>query len=119
MESTLEHHFNAELKIAKEAIKENNSDRAWYYLSRAHILGQFYTIPHLKTHYWMFILSVKTFNIKEIKGQITRLILAAPGSLLNKAPSGNTGLSNVGIFKPMPIPDDLQNILDESKNKIN
>jgi len=40
------------------------------------------------------------------------VLLAAPGSWLGRAPLGNTGGANVGIFTPMAIPEDLQRMLD-------
>ncbi|MNT47969.1 hypothetical protein D3C72_1847260 [compost metagenome] len=59
----------------------------------------------------MFKLGLAVQNFREALGQIPRLILAAPGSALGRAPLGNTGRSAVGIFTPMPIPDDLRRIL--------
>jgi len=48
---------------------------------------------------------------REVLGQLSRIIVAAPGSWLGRAPLGNTGGANVGILTPMSIPDDLQAIL--------
>lgn len=104
-------HFNLELSLSRLAEKSNDYETAWKHLARAHILGQYFAWPHVQTHLLMFRLGFKTHNTKEILGQIPRLILAAPGSWLKRAPKGNTGLSNVGIFQPMEIPDDLKKIL--------
>jgi hypothetical protein len=60
----------------------------------------------------MFVLSLRTLNLKEAVGQIPRLLLAIPGSLLRKAPRGYVGTVRAGIFEPMPISDDLKKILD-------
>ena len=51
-------------------------------------------------------------DLGEVAGQIPRILLAAPGTWLGRAPVGNTGGAAVGIFQPMPIAEDLQRILD-------
>lgn len=113
MRPKLREHFESELQQARQAIAGTDNSLVWNGLARAHILGQFDVGPHLRVHIWMFLFALKTLNTREIFGQIPRLLLAAPGSLFKKAPRGNTGLSDVGIFQPMNIPEDLQSILNE------
>jgi hypothetical protein len=48
---------------------------------------------------------------REVVGQLVRILVAAPGSWLGRAPLGNTGGSNVGILTQMPLPEDLRAIL--------
>lgn len=108
MNQNLKDKFYAEIFISEQA---QHLEEKWLHLGRAHILSQFHAWPHFYIHWKMFQLAVKTFTIKEILGQIPRLILAIPGSLTKKAPKGNTGLSNVGIFTPMTIPNDLEEFL--------
>lgn len=99
----------------KKAQDESNSDTiktAWQHLERAHILSQSFAISHVYVHWRMFILAIRTKDFRELVGQIPRLLLAGPGSLFNRAPRGNTGRSNVGIFTPMEIPEDLEGILE-------
>lgn len=112
MSPTVREHFNLELSLARLAEKSSDFKTAWKHLARAHIIGQYFAGPHLLTHVLMFRLGCKTHNLSEILGQIPRLILAAPGSWFKKAPKGNTGLSNVGIFQPLEIPDDLKQLLN-------
>ncbi len=52
-------------------------------------------------------------DAREILGQLLRLVLAAPASWFGLVPWGNTGGANVPMFKPMPIPDDLTQVLRE------
>jgi hypothetical protein len=66
----------------------------------------------------MFAFAWRRRNFREWAGQIPRLLLAAPGSWLGRAPLGNTGGANVGIFTPMPIPDDLQALLRETSEAL-
>ena len=113
MNKKLKEAFEKELQHAAAHYKNGQNDLAWNALARAHILGQFFVRPHIRVHWHMFVLGVRTINKAEILGQIPRLILAAPGSFFKKAPKGNTGLSSVGIFQPMDIPKDLEEILGE------
>ena len=111
MSPKVREHFDLELSLAKLAEQNKDFNSAWNHLARAHILGQYFAWPHLLTHIKMICLGFKTHNKTEILGQIPRIILAMPGSWFNKAPKGNTGLSNVGIFEPLEIPEDLKLIL--------
>ncbi|MGE0634072.1 MAG: DUF3703 domain-containing protein [Pseudobdellovibrionaceae bacterium] len=115
MRTLLTAKFNEQICIAKNFEKEGKLCEAWNFLERAHILGQFHTVPHLSVHWKMLVLAAKTRDRSELVGQVTRLLLAAPGSILKKAPRGNTGRSNVGIFEPMKIPKDLEEILSSSE----
>ncbi len=101
-------HYRNELALFQKA---TDAEKRWEHLARAHILSQYYAWPHLYIHWKMFLYAVQTLNHRELLGQIPRLILAIPGSLSKKAPKGNTGLSNIGIFTPMEIPEDLKEIL--------
>lgn len=112
MNNKLKQFYAVEINNFLNALKEQRILDAWKSLERAHILGQFFWKEHFYIHILMFTLSLKTFNFKEAVGQISRLLLAIPGSLLRKAPKGNVGTIRVGIFKPMSIPDDLKKILD-------
>ena len=87
---------------------------AWRALERAHVLSQAFAGPHTRVHWAMFCFAYRRRDVREMLGQVPRLLLAAPGSLLGLAPLGNTGGANVGIFSPMPIPEDLQAKLSSS-----
>jgi hypothetical protein len=53
-----------------------------------------------------------------VTGQLARLALAPLGALTGRMPWGNNGRSNVSAFKPMPIPDDLQDLLAERPRNV-
>lgn len=95
------------LDRADGAIQKNMVSRAWFYLEEAHILSQPFAGWHLRVHLAMLLLAVRIYDWQEIWGQILRLILAAPGSILGRYPVGNTGRSNVSMFLPMAIPPHL------------
>ena len=46
-------------------------------------------------------------------GQIVRLVVAGPGSLIRRYPVGNTGRARVRATQPMPIREDLAELLRE------
>jgi hypothetical protein len=100
-----------ELKLATAAARLGDDERSWRHLERAHILSQLHAWPHVWVHLRMLAAGFRRGDRREVVGQLLRLIVAAPGSWLGKAPKGNTGGANVGIFTPMPIPEDLRRIL--------
>jgi hypothetical protein len=103
--------FRAELDLARDQESRGHRPQAWRHLERAHILSQPFAWPHVRVHGRMFAFAWRGRWWREILGQLPRLVLAGPGSLLGRAPLGNTGGADVGIFTPMQIPDDLQAIL--------
>lgn len=103
--------FDAELAAARALEAAGDAAGAWRALERSHILSQRWAWPHLRSHAAMFALAWRSSDAREMAGQVLRLLLAAPGSLLGRAPLGNTGRSNVGAFTPMAIPEDLAALL--------
>jgi hypothetical protein len=83
-------------------------------LERAHVLSQPMAVAHVRTHVAMLGYGVRHRDRREIVGQLVRLVVAAPGTWTGRYPVGNTGGANVSALKPMPIPDDLQDVLNGS-----
>lgn len=110
--SKLRDAFDHEMELASSYFSNQDYDRCFSHLERAHVLGQRFYIPHLKSHFWMLKVGLKQRNLKEIIGQCVR-ILGSVGSLVGAVPTGNTGGSNVSAIKPMPIPIDLARFFDE------
>lgn len=113
MNTKLRAHFSRELVEATQAEGEGDRESAWRHLERAHVLSQAHALPHVGVHLRMLTFAWRRGNVREVLGQLPRLLLAGPGSLLGRAPRGNTGGANVGIFAPMSIPDDLQELLQD------
>lgn len=111
MNEALKSKYQNEIALYQETLQTQNYSASWNHLERAHILGQYFIIPHVETHWLMFLLAIRTANLKELIAQIPRLILAAPGSMTGKAPKGNPGSARVGIFTPCEIPEDLRSYL--------
>jgi len=111
MNPELRRAFDAELAAARELEANGEASLAWRSLERAHVLSQPFAAPHVRVHWAMAAFAWRRSDLREILGQIPRLLLAAPGSWTGRAPAGNTGGSDVGIFTPMEIPLDLKSLL--------
>lgn len=114
MNGFLKDKIQLEVSRSVEFEKAGRLEDAFHHLERAHVLGQANTLEHTRVHLRMLKLGWKMHSIREIYGQIIRVIGAATKTPLGIYPSGNTGGANVWFFKPMPIDADLRKILDES-----
>lgn len=106
-------HIRSELDRAAAAEAQGDLARAWRALERAHVLSQPFAWPHVRVHAAMLRSGWKRRDPREVVGQLVRLLVAAPGTWLGRAPRGNTGGANVGILQTLPIPEDLQALLDQ------
>ena len=90
----------------------NAPDQAFTHLERAHVLGQSFPIEHARTHWWILKVVWKRQEFVEFTGQIPRIL----GALLFSriwVRVGNTGSARVPPFQSMPIPEDLQKLLEK------
>lgn len=108
-------YVQTELAAAVEAERLGDRPLAFRRLERAHVLSQGATIEHLRVHGHMFSFALRRGLVREALGQIPRLLLAAPLSLVGLISTGNTGGSNVNGLRPMPVPADLQQIIDGAR----
>jgi len=88
---------------------------SWHRLERAHILGQPYLYHHTMVHWKMLLFDIKIKDIREIIGQIPRLLVVGVKSFVGEIPVGNTGGANVTPLKSMEILDKLKRIIEENK----
>ena len=107
MKKLLKIEFYNQLKLGKKALKKRDYQASFYHLENAHILGQKHLFRHTLSHYWMFIYAIKTKNLKEVIGQIFRIIASILFTLI-WVPLGNTGGSNISPIKPIPIRKELK-----------
>jgi Protein of unknown function (DUF3703) len=103
--------FDAEMAAARTP---GPTAPRWRAVERAHILSQPWPWPHTRTHGVMFGLAFRDRDVREMLGQLVRLVVAGPGSAAGSYPDGNTGRTRVGLTNPMPIPDDLAALLREA-----
>lgn len=118
MHPELRRAYDIEMATASRFYNAGNLQLAFAHLERAHILGQSFSIAHARTHWWMLKVGVRNRDIVEIAGQIPRILGALLFSMI-WVPIGNTGGARVPPFKPMPIPHELQVILDQYVRKTN
>ena len=111
----LQTHIEQELAAADKMIVLGDYSSAFSHLERAHVLGQAITYQHTRIHWRMLKLGIQMRSLREIFGQFIRIVGASTKTPFGVYPTGNTGGTNVYFFKPMPVPDDLQQILDKAK----
>jgi len=117
MPNALKPFYQIELATYREYLLKGNLPCAWRHLERAHILGQPYPIEHTMVHFKMLQFGITTRNMKEILGQLPRLLVGGIKSWAGMIPVGNTGGSNVTAWKPMPIPNDLEAIIRQASSE--
>lgn len=111
---SLQKSFNLELSCYADSFEAGNLSVAWRHLERAHIIGQAYPVPHTQVHWLMLKFGFSIKSKREIFGQIPRLLVGGVKSFVGVIPVGNTGGANVPPLRPMKIPNDLQEILNEA-----
>ncbi len=104
-----------ELEFATAARGQGEVFVEFAHLERAHVLGQASTREHVRVHWAMFMWGLRNHQLKEVFGQLLRILGAATKTWIGLVPSGNTGGSNVSPFKRLPIPRDLQRKIDAAR----
>ena len=100
--------YYVELAAARGAYQRQDPATAFHHLERAHILGQRWALSHTQVHLLMLRHGLRTGSLREVLGQIPRVVLGFLGSLVGRVPVGNTGGANVPAEQPMPLPADLE-----------
>lgn len=88
--------------------------QAWLYLEAAHVAGQLHVKPHLQTHALMLRLAWRTRDLAEAAGQVLRLALVPLGHLSGRLPLGNPGRSTVSAFEPLPVRQELAELIAQA-----
>lgn len=110
MPKKLQPFFKASVSAYSTAMKENNLTEAWHQLERAHVIGQAYPYEHSLVHWKMLVFGCKIKRVKEVVGQIPRLLVGGVKSFVGQIPVGNTGGANVPPMRRMPIQQEIQEI---------
>lgn len=116
MPRALKPSYQAALHAAEQQFQAAAKGHAWQHLERAHLIGQAYPYEHSRAHWKMLLFGFKTKNIREIIGQIPRLLPGGVKSFVGKIPEGNTGGVNVPPFKPLALPEDIRELFRNSRN---
>jgi hypothetical protein len=107
--------YEIEYLFYKKAMNDQSLELAWNHLERLHIIGQSYPFEHTYSHWLMLNFGFRQKNVKEVLGQIIRLLVGGWKSFINHIPKGNTGGANVHPLKVMELPEDLKIILKSDK----
>jgi len=91
-----------------------STERAWLYLEAAHVVGQLHFKPHVRTHALMLSLAWRTRDWPEAAGQVLRLALVPLGHLSGRLPLGNPGRSTVNAFEPIPVRQELAELIAQA-----
>lgn len=111
MNSALRHAFRGELGAAAGHYAAGEFAQAFYHLDIAHVLGQQYVVPHVLTHYWMLRIGVKRRSLAQVWGQGIRMVLGALGSAVGVVPLGNTGGTDISMFKHLPLDPAIEKLM--------
>jgi len=102
------------LMESRQARKLQDFDRCWSLLEDAHVLSQPWARMHVRVHGSMFVAAVVQRDVREVRGQLSRIAVAGPGSLSGRYPTGNTGRARVPATQPMPIAGELAEVLQRA-----
>jgi hypothetical protein len=104
----------AELRAAGALEARGDAKASFRHLERAHVLGQESTVQHVRVHVQMLLWALRHRAHREARGQVLRIVGAATKTAMGWLPTGNTGGANISPLKPLPIPEDLRQILKEA-----
>ena len=111
----LKYYYKSEINNFWELYNSADLMHSWRALERSHIIGQSYPFEHTYSHWLMLKFGFKIKDLKEIIGQIPRLLVGGVKSFVGAIPVGNTGGTNVSALQSMPIPEDIRVILEDHK----
>lgn len=109
-------HVDAELTAATVAERAGDQSTSFRRLERAHVLSQGSTVQHVRVHLQMLMWGLRHGDVREVAGQVLRVIGAATKTWVGLVPRGNTGGSNVSAFKSLAIPDDLAALIGTARS---
>lgn len=105
----------SEIQLSQIHFENKDYERAFQHLENAHVLGQESTWWHVKVHVLMFKWAFNRKDIKEMLGQVVRIVGAATKTAIGLVPIGNTGGTNISPFKPLPLKPDHQAAIKYAK----
>ncbi len=104
--------FHNEIIMAKRLLAKGQLEAGFAHLERAHIIGQAFVVPHATSHWLMLKVEIRRRRVVAAFGQTARIILGILGSAVGRVPVGNTGGTDISMFKRLPIEFELQQIID-------
>jgi hypothetical protein len=111
----LRSYFDNEINEFESNYQSGDLTNAWNHLERAHIIGQRYPYAHTFVHWKMLLFGIRIKSIKEIIGQLPRLVFGGIKSFVGKVPVGNPGGANVPALKSFTIAEDIHDIFRKAE----
>src|SRR5690554_7252255 len=108
-------YVESELASAEQARSAGDPQKEFSHFERAHVLGQESTYWHVKVHVLMLAWATRNLSIREVLGQLFRIVGAATKTVIGLVPQGNTGGANVSPFRKMPIKPELATLIRDAK----
>lgn len=103
--------FELEIAEARALMSQHHLEGAFAHLERAHVICQYHVVPHVVSHWLMLVIALRQYRFIDVVGQVVRMVFGALGSAVGVVPTGNTGGTNVSMFKRMPIPPELRDVI--------
>lgn len=113
MHPELRQAYEREMALARHAYRADAPLSAMRHLEVAHVLGQRHVAAHVATHWWMLKIAWRRRSLPQVWGQALRIVLGALGSSVGIVPIGNTGGTDIGMFKRLPIDPALRRLLEK------
>lgn len=112
----IEPHVRSELAAAEQASADGASALAFAHLEQAHVLGQASTLLHVQVHWRMLRWALREQDLREVCGQLLRIVAAATLTALGWIPSGNTGGARVSPWRAMPLRPEHAELIARAKS---
>ena len=80
---------------------------AWRHLERAHVLAQPLPVAHVGSHVAQLLLGIRAHDRRQVAGQLVRIVVAGPASLVGRVPTGNTGRAALPLRATAPVSADI------------
>lgn len=104
--------YRNEIRAGRVAIDVGDVTAAWSHLERAHVLAQPFPVAHIGSHLAQLSLGWRTRDRTEVTGQLIRVAVAGPASVVGRIPVGNDGRARTPLRATAPVPADLAAILE-------
>lgn len=102
--------YREEVSRARKALDGGNFGVGFIHLERAHVLAQHMTGRHTRVHWLMLVAGWQRRDWREVVGQVPRMLASILFSRI-WVPRGNTGRARVSALQPMPVPEDLRDLV--------
>lgn len=116
-EKALKQAFEAEMAEAQFLCRTGQLDKVFQHTETAHVLGQRFVIPHVRSHWLMPKIGARRRSIGQVLGQAVRIIFGALGAAVGVVPVGNTGGTDISMFKRLPIAPGLTGLMNKHADK--